>query len=203
MGFRTTGTGTDLVTPCVKIYATVQGGGYTSTFNGTSSATPNCSGVAALVLSKDSTQTWDTVRARLNRTAQKRGAYSYTLAGPLPQLGNTWNNEMGYGIINANLALLAVGPPPSLPANDVVAGPFLSLPTSFTVNLSYTIKAKITNGGENAQTNLPVRFSINGTTLTTNTIAALPSGAVDSTSFAWTPTATRELYFKDYQCCCN
>ncbi len=183
------GTGTDLVTPCVKIYATVQGGGYTSTFNGTSSATPNCSGVAALVLSKDSTQTWDTVRARLNRTAQKRGAYSYTSAGPLPQLGNTWNNEMGYGIINANLALLAVGPPPSLPANDVVAGPYLSLPTSFTVNLSYTIKAKITNGGTNAQTNLPVRFSINGTTLTTNTIAALPSGAVDSSSFAWTPTA--------------
>ena len=110
------GTGLDIVAPCVKIYATVQGGGYTSTFNGTSSATPNSSGVAALLLSKDSNQTWDTVRQRINRSALKKGSYSYTSVGPLGNLGSTWNNEMGYGIINANLALLAVGPPPPPPS---------------------------------------------------------------------------------------
>lgn len=181
------GTGLDIVAPCVKIYATVQGGGYTNSFNGTSSATPNCSGVAALMLSKDSTQSWDTVRQRINRTALKKGAYSYTAAGPLGNLGNTWNNEMGYGIINANLALLAVGPPPSLPANDVVVGPFLSLPGSFIVNTAYTIRGKVTNGGTNGYTNLPIRFSVNGTIITTNTISSLPSGAVDSSSFSWTP----------------
>ncbi len=182
------GTGLDIVAPCVKIYATVQGGGYTNSFNGTSSATPNCSGVAGLLLSKDSTQSWDTVRARINRTALKKGAYSYTSAGPLPQLGNTWNNEMGYGIINANLALLAVGPPPPPLTNDVIVGPFLSLPGSFTINLPYTIRGRVTNGGTAGQTNLPIRFSINGTIQTTNTIANLPSGAVDSSSFTWTPT---------------
>ncbi|MCX7878713.1 MAG: S8 family peptidase, partial [Ignavibacteria bacterium] len=105
------GTGLDIVAPCVKIYATSPGGGYTPTFNGTSSATPNAAGVAALMLAKDSTQTWDTVRQRINRTALKKGSYSYTSMGPLTNLGNTWNNEMGYGIINANQALLAVGSP--------------------------------------------------------------------------------------------
>ena len=81
---------------------------------------------------------------------------------------------------------ITYGPPP---ANDVVVGPFLSLPGSYTVNQARTIKGKVTNGGTNAQTNLPVRFSVNGTIQTTNTIASLPSGAVDSSSFTWTPTA--------------
>lgn len=181
------GTGLDIVAPCVKIYATVQGGGYTNQFNGTSSATPNASGVCALMLSKDSNQTWDTVRQRINRTALKKGAYTYNTGGPLVNLGNTWNNEMGYGIINANLALLAVGPV-ILPANDVVVGPFLSLPGSFVVNTAYTIRGRVRNGGTNGYTNLPIRFSVNGTIITSNTIASLPSGAVDSSSFSWTPT---------------
>ncbi len=188
------GTGLDIVAPCVKIYSTDRMGapGYTTTnytqdFNGTSSATPNCSGVAALLLSKDSTQTWDTVRARINRTALKKGSYSYTSAGPLTNLGNTWNNEMGYGIINANLALLSVGPPP---ANDVAAGPFLSFPGSFTVNTAYNIRSRITNIGTNSQTSIPCRFLVNGTiTGSTVTIPSLASGANDSVTFAWTPTA--------------
>ncbi len=188
------GTGLDIVAPCVKIWATVQGGGYTNSFNGTSSATPNTSGVCALLLSKDSTQTWDTVRARINRTAKKYGSYSYTSAGPLPQLGNTWNNEMGYGIVDANLALLAVGPPA---ANDVTCGPFLSFPASFTVNTAYNIKARVTNIGTSGQTNVPVKFYVNGTiTGSTVTIASLPAGGNDSVAFAWTPTVTGSYTLK-------
>lgn len=188
------GTGLDIVAPCVKIYATVQGGGYTNSFNGTSSATPNTSGVAGLLLSKDSTQTWDTVRARINRTAQKRGSYSYTSAGPLGNLGNTWNNEMGYGIVNANLALLAVGPPP---ANDVAAGPFLSFPGSFTVNTAYNIRSRMTNIGTNPQTNVPCRFFVNGTLSgSTVTIPNLPAGGSDSVTFSWTPTVVGSYTLK-------
>ena len=188
------GTGLDIVAPCVKIYATVQGGGYTNSFNGTSSATPNCSGVCALMLSKDSSQTWDTVRARINRTALKKGAYTYNTAGPLPQLGNTWNNEMGYGIINANLALLAVGPPP---ANDVAAGPFLSFPGSFVINTAYNIRSRMTNIGTNGQTNVPCRFLVNGIiTGSTVTIANLPAGANDSATFSWTPTVAGSYTLK-------
>ena len=187
------GTGLDIVAPCVKIYTTDRMGsvGYSSTnyfatFNGTSSATPNCSGVAGLMLSKDSTQKWDTVRQRINRTALKKGSYSYTSMGPLSNLGNTWNNEMGYGIINANLALLAVGPPVPPLSNNVAVGPFLSFPTTFLINTTYAIKAQVSNVGLNGYTNLPIRFSVNGIIQTTNTIPSLPSGAVDSSSFNWT-----------------
>lgn len=99
-----------VVSPCVKIYTTDRTGSvgyssnnYFSTFNGTSSATPNVSGVCALVLSADSNQTWDTVRARISRTSEKRGAYTYTNGGPIA--AGTWNNEMGYGLVNAYAAL--------------------------------------------------------------------------------------------------
>jgi subtilisin family serine protease len=102
------GTGISIVAPCVKVYATDRMGsvGYTgtnydSTFNGTSSATPNCAGVVALSLSLDSTQRWDSVRVRLCRTADKIGTYTYTSTGPYSVLGSTWNNEMGYGKVNA------------------------------------------------------------------------------------------------------
>lgn len=81
---------------------------------------------------------------------------------------------------------ITYGPPP---ANDVIVGPFLSFPTQFVANSNYSIKGKVTNGGTNAQTNLPVRFSVNGTIQTTNTITNLPASGVDSSSFSWTPSA--------------
>ncbi|MDD5361230.1 MAG: S8 family serine peptidase [Ignavibacteria bacterium] len=108
------GTGLFVVAPCVKIYATDRMGSvgysptnYDSTFNGTSSATPNAAGVCALALSLDSTTRWDSLRVRISRTADKIGSYSYTSSGPLSILGNTWNNEMGYGKINAYKLLQA------------------------------------------------------------------------------------------------
>lgn len=80
---------------------------------------------------------------------------------------------------------ITYGPPP---VNDVIAGPFLSLPTQFIINTAYNIRARITNGGTNGQTNLPVRFSVNGTIQATNTIPSLPPGGNDSSTFSWTPT---------------
>jgi len=74
------------------------------------------------------------------------------------------------------------------PANDVVVGPFLSLPAQFIINNAYSIRSRVTNGGTNGQTNLPVRFSVNGVLQTTNTITSLPASAIDSTTFSWTPT---------------
>ncbi|MBS1516882.1 MAG: S8 family peptidase [Bacteroidetes bacterium] len=102
------GTGLDLVAPGVKIFTTditgaggYESGNYTSFFNGTSSATPNVSGVCALMLSLDSNLSWTKVREYLNRSADKTGNYSYNSTGPLTDLGRTWNNEMGYGKANA------------------------------------------------------------------------------------------------------
>ena len=97
------------------------------------------------------------------------------------------------GIYQAWTVGITYGPPP---ANDVVVGPFLSFPSSFTVNQARTIRGKVTNGGTNAQTNLPVRFSVNGTIQTTNTITNLPAGGVDSSSFTWTPTVVGNYTLK-------
>ncbi len=97
------------------------------------------------------------------------------------------------GVYQAWTVGITYGPPP---ANDVVVGPFLSFPGSFTVNQARTIRGKVTNGGTNAQTNLPIRFSVNGTIQTTNTITNLPAGGVDSSSFTWTPTVVGNYTLK-------
>ncbi|MDD5361229.1 MAG: S8 family serine peptidase [Ignavibacteria bacterium] len=99
------GSNLDIVAPCVKIYATdMTSGGFTSTaydstFNGTSSATPNTSGVCALALALDSTVRWDSLRVRVGRTADRVGTYTYNQPGP--RNTGLWNNEMGYGKVNA------------------------------------------------------------------------------------------------------
>jgi len=102
------GVGLDVVAPSVKVYTTditgaggYSGSNYIPDFNGTSSAAPNVTGVIALMLSADSTLSWEKIREYINRSADKTGNYSYNTTGPLSDLGRTWNNEMGYGKVNA------------------------------------------------------------------------------------------------------
>lgn len=71
--------------------------------------------------------------------------------------------------------------------NDIAVGPFLSMPAQFFTSNNYTIKARVTNAGTSAQTNVPIRFSVNGTLAGTVSIPSLPAGAVDSASFVWSP----------------
>lgn len=94
----------DVVAPCVKIYATSGGDGYTSSFNGTSSATPNTAGVCALILSANPNLTRKDVEAYLYLTAEKVGPYNYDSV----RTYGYWNQEMGYGRVNARLALLTL-----------------------------------------------------------------------------------------------
>jgi subtilisin family serine protease len=128
-----------VVAPCVKITTTdrtgsvgYSTGNYAPTFNGTSSATPNVAGVCGLVMAADSNQTWDTVRARITRFSEKRGAYTYDQPGPLAT--GQWNNEMGYGLVNAYAVLEYIlgssgaGPDIShtpIQDNDDLDGPYL------------------------------------------------------------------------------
>jgi subtilisin family serine protease/subtilisin-like proprotein convertase family protein len=91
----------DIVAPCTRIYATTGGDGYTNSFNGTSSATPNAAGVCALLLSANPNLTRQEVEAYLYLSAEKVGTYNYD---SLRTYG-MWNSEMGYGRINARLAM--------------------------------------------------------------------------------------------------
>lgn len=101
----------DIVAPCVKIYTTDRTGAagyatgdYFSTFNGTSSATPNTAGVCALMVSANGNLTRKEIESMISMSAEKVGGYSYATAKEY----GTWNNEMGYGRINARLALMLV-----------------------------------------------------------------------------------------------
>jgi len=77
---------------------------YHKTFWGTSAACPMVAGVAALVLSVNPNLTVKEVNNIIESSAQKVGSYSYQ---PTPgRINGTWNNEMGYGLVDAHQAVL-------------------------------------------------------------------------------------------------
>ena len=100
----------DVVAPGVSIVTTDRHGfsGYSSTdytefFLGTSSACPHVSGVAALMLSVNPNLTYSQVRDIIRQTAQKVGEYDYE--NDNVHLCGTWNEEVGYGLLNAQDAV--------------------------------------------------------------------------------------------------
>jgi len=115
--FSNFGTGLDVVAPGVEITTTdragtagfntaVSPGGDITTVDGTSFAAPQVSGIAALILSINPNLTLQQVRNIIQSTTDKVGGVTYTLnAGE--QAGLTWNNQMGYGRVNASSALQA------------------------------------------------------------------------------------------------
>ncbi len=110
------GTTLDIVAPGVKIATTdIQstagynttsgtGGDFFNTFNGTSSACPNAAGVAALILSLNSTYSYSQIKQILELSAVKMSGYTYAMSTNQPN--GTWNNETGHGRVNAYNALL-------------------------------------------------------------------------------------------------
>ena len=95
----------DLMAPGVGIITTDTSGGYVS-FEGTSAAAPHVAGVAALVLSIDTNLTYRQVFEILCSSATKVNDdyYDYEYRSQYPY--GTWNNEMGYGLVNAHHAVL-------------------------------------------------------------------------------------------------
>ena len=85
-------------------------GNYAFFFNGTSSATPQVAGLAALILSRNNTLTPQQVRNIIELNAAKVGTTAYATNANFPN--GTWNQQMGYGRINV-LASLNSTPLPS------------------------------------------------------------------------------------------
>ncbi len=106
----------NLVAPGVGIYTTDRTGndGYTNSdydtaFGGTSAACPFVAGVAALVLSVNPNLTQSEVRYIIESTCQKiqpeNNPTAYTYANIPEHPNGTWNNEMGYGLVDAYKAV--------------------------------------------------------------------------------------------------
>ncbi len=95
------GTNLDIVAPCVKIPTTTTGNSWVTSFSGTSASTPHVSGVAALMLAWNPNLSYDEVGQILKITANKSlPGYSFTNS-----TYGTWNNEVGYGLLNMYAAL--------------------------------------------------------------------------------------------------
>lgn len=77
---------------------------YTNQFNGTSAAAPFVSGVAAMLLCKNPNLTQEEVRSIIQTTCTKLPDYNYTNL----YTDGSWNNEVGYGLINAYEAISKV-----------------------------------------------------------------------------------------------
>jgi len=87
---------------------------------------------------------------------------------------------------------------PPVPACDMQTGPFISMPEYFLTGNNYDIKAKVKNVGTASQTNIPVKFFVNGVQYgATQTISSLAPGAIDTSRvFVWTPSVNGSTNLK-------
>lgn len=103
----------DVVAPCLEIPTTdrLAGLGYDATdyydrFNGTSSATPHVAGMAALLFSMHPSLTAADARAIIERTCDKISPALYNYQNVPTKPSGTWHEEVGYGRVNVERALL-------------------------------------------------------------------------------------------------
>jgi subtilisin family serine protease/subtilisin-like proprotein convertase family protein len=95
------GEGMEIVAPCTYIGTTELGGGWCICGNGTSVSSPLAAGVAALMISKNINLSGDSVKMIIEKYARKVGNYSYNVQ----KENGLWNEEMGYGTIDAKACL--------------------------------------------------------------------------------------------------
>jgi hypothetical protein len=102
-GFSNYGSQLDVVAPGSNILSTLLNN-TTGALDGTSMATPHVAGVCALILSVNPSLTSQQVSDIIEKTSQKVGNYSYgNVSG---RINGTWNDQMGYGLIDAYGAVL-------------------------------------------------------------------------------------------------
>lgn len=121
------GEGTDVVAPGIRISTTdISGNGglnsgstvqknaglidyqdnnYTKIFNGTSAATPFVAGIAALILERKPSLTSKEVRSIIQSTCTKLPDY-FTSTTSSSKTDGPWNQEVGYGLVNAYNAVV-------------------------------------------------------------------------------------------------
>ncbi len=144
------GTGLDIAAPGNLIQAS------SGSFDGTSAAAPIAAGIAALILSKNPTLTATQVRDYLETTCEKVGGYIYN-SNVSGQPNGTWSTDLGYGRVNANLALAAVPSPPTTDAGISA----ITLPVSDCgLGASESVAVEVKNYGSASISNIPVEYRI-------------------------------------------
>lgn len=132
--FSNYGTNLDVVAPGVSILSTTLNNNYNSE-DGTSFAAPQVAGIAALILSARPGLTQAQVRNAIESTCTKinkwsssnPSGYTYT-DDPSVHPHGEWNNDVGYGLVNAYAAV-----------NSVV--PYISGPSSVCLGVSAQFSA--------------------------------------------------------------
>lgn len=174
------GAGADVAAPGVKIatcdisgsagYAT---GDYTGTFNGTSSATPNTSGVMALILSANPNLTATQARYALESTCRKVGTYTYN-SGVSGQPNGTWSNDLGYGLVDAYSAVLSVSPQ----VTDDAGISSISAPSGTICATSAAPSVTLNNYGSNTLNSVTINYQVDaGSVNTYNWTGSLSSAS--------------------------
>jgi subtilisin family serine protease len=116
--FSNYGSGLDIVAPGKDIYSTSLNNSY-YTSSGTSFAAPQVAGVAALMLSVNPTLTPSQIRSKLRSSCTKLPGYSYN---------SGWNNEVGYGLLNAYGAVCA-----ALSGDNIVGPQLVSISAQYDI----------------------------------------------------------------------
>lgn len=176
-----------VVAPTPFIGTTLLFGGWCICANGTSSSCPQAAAIGALILSKNINLPGDSVKIIIERSAQKVGNYSYNISKP----NGMWNNEMGYGRIDAKFALDMTPPGPSViydqvpPVIDAIvpASGYYTSPLNFTVRI--TDNEMVANGSNSPRmyyylAGFPDHYASSGIRSTNNnyvfTIPQVPYG---------------------------
>ncbi len=172
--FSSTGSTAELAAPGVSVQSTVPGGGYSSSWSGTSMACPHVSGVAALVIASGVTSA-SAVRTRLQQTAVDLGASG---RDPL----------YGYGLVNAVSAVAGGG----TPTTGTIAGTVTNASTGQAVG-SATV---VTDTGQSAVASSSGVYTITGVTAGSRQVTASATGyTAQSKSVQVTAGGTATLSF--------
>ena len=103
--FSAYGNKLDVVAPGVGIWTTTPPQSIISD-DGTSYAAPHVSGIAALIISANPCLTGQQVRDIIEQTSQKIRTDLYTYTNNPARPNGTWNEQMGYGLVDAYAAVL-------------------------------------------------------------------------------------------------